>query len=83
MDGNTIMTGNYNNSFHMLDVDTNSHTQYELNYKKATVFKPIQAGKMPALQKIDYLRKTSACDFNGKKNVAAIASLNCFYIYSL
>lgn len=67
----------------MLDVDNSSHTQYELNYKKTTVSKPIQAGKMPNLQKIDYLKKTSACAFNGKKNVAAVASLNCFFIYSM
>jgi hypothetical protein len=77
------MTGNYNNCFHMLDVDSTSHTQYELNYKKTTVSKQVQAGKMPNLQKIDYLRKTNACDFSSKKNVAAIASLNCFFIYSM
>lgn len=67
----------------MVDVDTCAHTQYELNYKKTTVSKQVIPGKMPALQKVDYLRKTSACDFNGKKNIAAVASLNCFYIYSM
>ena len=77
------MTGNYNNCFHMVDVDTYAHTQYELNYKKTTVSKQVVPGKMPSLQKVDYLRKTNACDFNGKKNIAAVASLNCFYIYSM
>lgn len=64
-------------------LDANSHTQYELNYKKATLSKPIITGKMPNIPKIDYLRKTNACDFNGKRNVAAVASLNCFFIYSM
>lgn len=82
-DSNTIVTGNYNNSFHMLDLDTASHTQYELNYKKATLSKPIINAKMPNLPKIDYQRKTNACDFNPRKNIAAVASLNCFFIYSM
>lgn len=83
-DSNTVMTGNYNNCFHMIDIlDPNSHTQYELNYKKATLSKPVIPGKMPPLPKIDYLRKTNACDFNSKRNVAAVASLNCFFIYNM
>ncbi len=82
-DSNTLITGNYNNSFHMVDLDNNAHTQYELNYKKSTISKPIIAGKMPTIPKIDYLRKTNACDFNAKRNIAAVASLNCFFIYTM
>ena len=40
-DGSTILTGNYNNTFHLLDVDPSAHTQYELNYKKTTVSKQV------------------------------------------
>lgn len=82
-DGSTILTGNYNNTFHLMDVDPTAHTQYELNYKKTTVSKQVLPGKMPPLQKMDYARKTVACDFHPKRNVAAIASLNCFYIYGM
>ena len=82
-DGSTILTGNYNNTFHLLDVDPSAHTQYELNYKKTTVSKQVLPGKMPPLQKMDYARKTVACDFHPKRNVAAVASLNCFYIYGM
>lgn len=38
---------------------------------------------MPALSKLDNLRKVQACCFNPKRKIAAVASLNCFFIYSL
>jgi len=82
-DGNTILTGNYNNSFHLVDAVDGANTQYELNYKKTTVSRQIVPGKVAPIQKMDYSRKTTACDFNSKRNLVAIASLNCFYIYSM
>jgi serine/threonine-protein phosphatase 2A regulatory subunit B len=82
-DGNTILTGNYNNSFHLIDVADSTNTQYELSYKKQTVSKVLVPGKCSPISKMDYLRKTTASDFNTKKNMLAVASLNCFYIYSM
>ena len=67
----------------MLDLIDGTNTQYELNYKKTTVAKNITVGKSSPVSKMDYERKTSALDFNSKKNVLAVASLNCFFIYSL
>lgn len=81
-DSNTMVTGNYNNCFHLIDAD-GTNTQYELNYKKATVCKPIVAGKGTPLSKMDYERKTTAVDFHPKKNMVAVGSLNCFFIYSM
>lgn len=81
-DSNTIVTGNYNNCFHLIDTD-GANTQYELSYKKATVSKPIVTGKGSALSKIDYERKTVAVDFHPKRNMVAVGSLNCFFIYSM
>jgi hypothetical protein len=52
-DSNTIITGNYNNCFHLIDTD-GANTQYELSYKKATVSKPIVLGKGSPLSKMDY-----------------------------
>lgn len=82
-DGNTLLTGNYNNCFHLIDTLDGANTQYELNYKKSTVARTILADKPPALPKMDYMRKVNACDFNKKKNTLAVASLNCFFIYSM
>ena len=81
-EGSQIVTGNYNNNFHVIDLLDGSNTQYELNYKKQTSFKQIVGGKSSPLTKIDYERKTTALDFNPKKGILAVASLNTFFIYS-
>jgi serine/threonine-protein phosphatase 2A regulatory subunit B len=81
-DGNTFFTGNYNNAFHLIDAD-GANTQYELNFKKSTVAKPMVPGKGAAIAKMDYTRKVLAGDFNPRRNMVAVAALNCFYIYSM
>jgi len=82
-DSNTILTGNYNNNFHAIDLNDLSNTQYEVNFKKQTVFRPIIPNKSPPIAKMDYTRKVIASDFNPKSNMLAVASLNCFLIYSM
>jgi hypothetical protein len=82
VDGNTIATGNYNNCFHLIDFD-GSNTQYELNYKKNTISKQIVPGKSAPLNKMDYIKKTTALDYSPSRNTVAVASLNCFYLYSM
>lgn len=76
------MTGNYNNSFHMLNVSNGENTQYELNYKKNTIARSMN-GKQTPMTKLDHIRKTTACIFHPKRRMAAVASLNCFFIYSV
>ncbi|MCB0369622.1 MAG: hypothetical protein KDD45_09305 [Bdellovibrionales bacterium] len=65
----------------MVDQD-GTNTQFELSYKKNTVVKQI-AGKGTPPAKIDYLKKTNALDFHPSKNIVAVASLNCFFTYSM
>jgi len=36
-----------------------------------------------AISKLDNVRKTTALTFHPTKKMAAVASLNCFFIYSL
>ena len=81
-DSNSIITGNYNNNFHLIDVD-GTNTQYEVNYKKATTSRPIVKGSNTPIAKMDYEKKLLACDFNPKKNIMAVASLNCFFTYAM
>ena len=81
-DGSQIATGNYNNNFHIIDLQDGSNTQYELNYKKQTSFRQMPAGKSSVSSKMDYERKTTALDFNSKRGILAVASLNTFFIYS-
>lgn len=82
-DCKTILTGNYNNTFHLIDTNDSTNMQYELNYKKNTITKQIIPNKMASISKMDYQRKTLVGDFHPKKNTVAVASLNCFFIYSL
>ncbi len=81
-DGNELLTGNYNNSFHVVST-TGDNYQYELNYKKSTVIKPMTGSKAAGLTKLDNVRKTTALGFNPGKKMFAVASLNCFFIYSV
>ena len=80
-DNNTNFTSNFYNSLHLLDLD-GSNTQYELNFKKTTVSKQMVPGKGSAIAKMDS-RKVMTGDFSSKKNMVAVAALNCFYIYSM
>lgn len=80
--GSSIVTGNYNNNFHVVDLIDGANTQFELSYKKQTVKKSILSGKYSQLGKMDYERKINVLDFNVKSNMFAVASQNCFFIYS-
>lgn len=79
-EGTTLLTGSYNNNFHLVDIDTSTNVQYELNYKKSTIAKPISKGN--PVGKMDYGLKTTAVDFNQQKNIMAVASKNCFFTYA-
>jgi len=81
-DGNELVTGNYNNSFHVVSTVGDNY-QYELNYKKSTVVKPMVGSKTAGMSKLDSVRKTTALAFHPNKKMMAVASLNCFFIYSL
>ena len=82
-DSNTLLTGNYNNCFHTIDINDSSNTQFQVNYKKQTINKPIIPGKGSPIPRMDYMRKIIASDFHPKANILAVASLNCFLTYSM
>ncbi len=82
-DGNDLVTGNYNNSFHIISAVTGENSQYELNYKKSTIVRSMNGSKQTAVNKLDHIRKTTALAYHPKRKMAAVSSLNCFFIYSL
>jgi serine/threonine-protein phosphatase 2A regulatory subunit B len=82
-DSGTVVTGNYNNLFHLMDVGSGANTQYELSFKKNTVARAMVPGRCPPVSKLDTRRKTSAVAFHPFRDSVAVASLNCFFIYSL
>lgn len=65
----------------MLNPDDGVNAQYELSYKKNTVVKEMTKGAQ--VGKLDYLRKVKIGDLNPKNNSLVVASLNCFFIYSM
>ena len=67
----------------MVSALTGENNQYELSYKKSTIVRPISGSKPVAISKLDNVRKTTALTFHPTKKMAAVASLNCFFIYSL
>ena len=82
-DGNELLTGNYNNCFHLISTANGDNNQYELNYKKSTIVRTMSGSKTAQMTKLDNVRKTTAVGYHPKKKMVAIASLNCFFIYSL
>lgn len=81
-DSNTLLTGNYNNTFHMVDLNDGANNQYEVSYKKQTIVRSVNS-KTPLQARMDYARKVLANDFHPQNNLLAVASLNCFLIYSM
>ena len=63
----------------MVDQD-GANTQYELNYKKMTIGR--QMGKGMAVGKMEYMKKSTALDYHPSRNVLAVASMNCFFLYA-
>lgn len=80
-DSSTIITGSYNNNFHMLDLEGNN-SQYELSYKQTTLCKTANKNTNP-IARLDYHKKTTISDYNPAKSMVAVASLNCFFTYNL
>ncbi len=56
--------------------------QYELNFNKKTINKQM-SNKIESLGHMDYGRKTLQSTFNPLSNTAAVACLNCFFIYNI
>jgi len=81
-DSNQIVTGLFNNNFHILDVKRDVNTQYELNYNSKTISKVIPKKCTDVLgSSYDYARKILRVAFNPKENVIALASLNSLFFY--
>lgn len=63
---NTVVTGNYNNFFHILDINSGRNCQYELNFNNKTICKEMTPAnsKNSPLTKIDTRKKTNVVDYH-------------------
>ena len=81
-DSNQILTGMFNNNFHILDVKREINTQFELNYNKKTIARVIPKKCNDVLGSgYDYTRKILKSAYHPKDHVIAVASLNCLFFY--
>lgn len=81
-DSNQILTGLYNNCFHVIDVKRDINTQMELNFNKKTVSKVIQKKCTDVLgNNYDYTRKVLRATYHPREHIVALATLNCLFFY--
>jgi len=81
-DSNSIVTGMFNNNFHVLDVKRETNTQVELTFNKKTVLKVLPKKCTDQLgSNYDYSRKVLKTAYHPKEHIVSMACLNCLYFY--
>lgn len=82
-DSQFCLTGTFDNRFHITELSSYSNTQFELNFKRKTLFRPIVKNfyeQMPAT--FDVNKKVLKTAWNPASNCVVIASLNCLFFYN-
>lgn len=82
-DSSYFITGNYNNSFHICDLNGEKNTQFELNFKKKTIYRPIKSGQfeqIPTDYDIGKRVLKTAC--HPIVDFFVVASFNCLFVYN-
>lgn len=81
-DSNQVLTGMFNNNFHVIDVKKDTNTQFELNFNKKTVSKLIPKKCTEVLgSNYNYTRKVLKASYHPTEHIVALASLNCLFFY--
>ena len=76
-----ILTGNYGDSFHIIDERGDKNIQYELNYDKNVWLRQI-GDKNPRKNMFSPSDKVLNHDFNKVTGQIAVSTHNCFFVYS-
>ena len=80
---NYILTGLFNNTFHVSDIQGQSNTQFELNFNRNTISKHIpKKFYEPLGNNYNFNRKVLKSCWHPTQNVVAIASLNSLFLYN-
>jgi len=81
-DSNQVITGMFNNSFHILDIKRDINTQFELNFNKKTISKVIPKKCTEVLgSNYNYTRKVLKTSYHPREHIVALACLNCLFFY--
>lgn len=82
-DSSYFITGNFNSTFHLVDRNGETNTQFELNFNKKTISKQIPPKYFENLgSNYDFSRKVLRSAYHPQQQCLAIACLNCLYFYS-
>ena len=80
-DSSTIITANYNSTFHSMNIKTGENYQYEPNFDNKTIRRQIFPGRNQPPFTLDASRRVSTSSFHPNGRCAAVSLLNSFFIY--
>jgi serine/threonine-protein phosphatase 2A regulatory subunit B len=82
-DSSHCVTGIFDNKFHITNIASHSNTQFELNFKKKTLFRNIGKSFYEQIpSNFDVNKKVLKTAWNPTSNCIVIASLNCLFFYN-
>lgn len=80
---NYFTTGIYDNKFHICDLNGDQNLQFDLNFKKKTLYRPIGKNFYEQIpNNFDYTKKVLKTAWNPSSDCLVIASLNCLFFYN-
>jgi serine/threonine-protein phosphatase 2A regulatory subunit B len=78
-----VVTGMFNNRFHILDRRAEKNTQFELNFQRKTISKVIPPNFYESLSNdFNYTKKVLKAAWNPESDCIAVASANCLFFYN-
>lgn len=78
-----VVTGLYNNRFHVVDLAGEKNLQFELNFQRKTIINKIPENYFETLGgNFDFNKKVLLSAWHPNSNCVAIASLNCLFFYN-
>lgn len=82
-DSQYCITGIFDNKFHVTDLTSYNNTQFELNFKRKTLFRSITKNFYEQIpSSFDVTKKVLKTAWNPVSNCIVAASLNCLFFYN-
>lgn len=82
-DASYFVTGMYNNTFHVVDMNGEKNTQFELNFKKKTISKQIKTSHHEQIPSdFDITKRVLKTACHPVHDFIVVASFNCLFVYN-
>ena len=79
--GDNIITGNYGNSFNIIDPDSGDNVHYELDFGQETKMRKV-GGQTRRSNPFNAYSRIHGHDFNEGTGQLAVSTSSCFFIFS-